>query len=131
MAKIHRIDGRTRVRFPQRGEIYLTELDPAVGHEIKKTRPALIIQNDVANRVTLLTIVAPITSTIRLPLSPVHVLIEASLKTGLRVTSVASFDQIRTVDRIRLISWLGSVNDETMERVDEAIQISLGVTRLD
>jgi mRNA interferase MazF len=61
----------------------------------------------------------------------VHVLIEAGPDTGLRVASVASFDQIRTVNRVRLIRRLGSVDDETMERVDEAIKISLGVTRLD
>jgi mRNA interferase MazF len=91
----------------------------------------LIIQNDVANRRAKLTIVAPITSTVRHPLSPVHILLQANTTTGLNVTSVASFDQIRTMDRVRLIHRLGSVDDETMELVDEAIKISLGVTKLE
>jgi mRNA interferase MazF len=91
----------------------------------------LIIQNDVANRRAKLTIVVPITSTVRHPLSPVHVLLQANPVTGLNVISVASFDQIRTMDRLRLIRRLGSVDHETMGLVDEAIKISLGVTKLD
>ena len=115
---------------PRRGEIYLTALDPTLGREIQKTRPALIIQNDVSNRLSEITIVAPITSTVRFPLSPVHVLLAADQTTGLSVTSVALFNQIRAVDKVRLIKRLGSVDDETLERVDEAIKISLGLIRL-
>ena len=115
---------------PRRGEIYLTALDPAVGREIQKTRPALVVQNDVSNRLTELTIAAPIASQVRFPLNPVHVLLAADQNTGLLVTSVALFNQIRAVDRIRLIKRLGAVDDETLERVDEAIKISLGLMRL-
>ena len=61
------------------------------------------------------------------PLNPVHVLLGADPTTGLSVTSVALFNQIRAVDRIRLIKRLGGVDDETLERVDE---ISLGLIRL-
>ena len=114
-------------RYPKRGEIYLTALDPTVGREIQKTRPALIIQNDVSNRLSEMTTVAPITSTVRFPLSPVHVLLAAGQTTGLLVTSVAVFSQIRAVDRIRLVKRLGSVDDDTMRHVDEAIKISLGL----
>src|SRR2546422_7074044 len=60
----------SQANFPKRGEIYLTALDPTLGHEIQKTRPAVIIQNDVSNRLTEMTIVAPITSTVRFPLNP-------------------------------------------------------------
>lgn len=56
--------------YPRRGEIYLTALDPALGHEIKKTRPALIVQNDISNRYSQTTIVAAITSKVSLPLIP-------------------------------------------------------------
>ena len=77
-----------------------------------------------------MTIVAPITSTVRFPLNPVHVLLPADRFTGLTVTSVALFSQIRAVDRVRLILRLGVVDDATLERVDEAIQISLGLIRL-
>lgn len=77
-----------------------------------------------------MTIVAPITSTVRFPLNPVHVLLEAKPTTGLAVTSVALLSQIRAVDRVRLIKRLGAVDDLTLERVDEAIKISLGLLRL-
>src|SRR4051794_25681581 len=92
--------------YPKRGEIYVTTLDPTVGHEIKKTRPVLIIQNNISNRITQTTIVAPITSTVRFPLNPVHAILPANEQTGLTVTSVALLSQIRTVDRTRLIKRL-------------------------
>src|SRR5438876_7661460 len=116
--------------YPKRGEIYLTALDPTLGREIQKTRPALIIQNDVSNRLSEITIVAPRTSTVRFPLNPVHVLLAGDQTTGLSVTSVAVFNQSRAVDRIRLIKRLGAVDEQTLESVDEAIKISLGLIRL-
>jgi mRNA interferase MazF len=122
--------GAEKTGHPRRGEIYLTALDPTLGREIKKTRPALVIQNDTSNRLSDMTIVAPITSTVRFPLNPVHVLLAADERTGLSVTSVALLNQVRAVDRIRLIKRLGVVSPETLERVDEAIKISLGLLRL-
>ncbi len=74
-----------------------------------------------------MTIVAPITSTVRFPLNPVHVLLEANNSTGLAVTSVALLSQVRAVDRIRLVKRLGAIDIETLHRVDEAIKISLGL----
>lgn len=130
MATTRRTQATPRAGYPRRGEVYLTALDPTLGREIQKTRPALIIQNDISNRLSEITIVAPITSTVRFPLNPVHVLLAADQHTGLSVTSVALLNQIRAVDRIRLIKRLGVADDETMVRVDEAIQISLGIVRL-
>ena len=104
--------------------------DPTLGREITKTRPAWVIQNDTSNRLSDMTIMAPITSTVRFPLNPVHVLLEANLTTGLAVTSVALLSQTRAVDRIRLIKRLGFVDELTLELVDEAIRISLGLLRL-
>jgi mRNA interferase MazF len=130
MAKAQHSGAATQAGWPRRGEIYLTALDPTIGREIQKTRPALIIQNDVSNRLTDLTIVAPITSTVRFPLNPVHALIPADRNTGLAVTSVALLSQIRAVDKIRLIRRLGALDVDAVRRVDEAIQISLGLTQL-
>jgi len=130
MATARNIRTATQASYPRRGDIYVTALDPTLGHEIQKTRPALIIQNDVSNRVSEVTIVAPITSTVRFPLNPVHVLLTADKATGLGVTSVAVFNQIRAVDRVRLVKRLGSVDQETLGRVDEAIKISLGLMTL-
>lgn len=114
--------------YPKRGEIYLTTLDPTVGSEIKKTRPALVIQNNTSNRLSSTTIVAPITSTVRFPLNPVHALLPADATTGLSVPSVALLNQIRVVDRQRLVKRLGSVGATTLGQVDAAIKISLDVS---
>jgi mRNA interferase MazF len=116
---------------PRRGEIFLIALDPTLGREIKKTRPALILQNNIYNRLSGMTIVAPITSTVRFPLSPVHALLAADRSTGLSVTSVALLDQIRAVDQLRLVKRLGAIDEQTQDRVDEAIRISLGLIRLE
>ena len=117
-----------RQDFPRRGEIYLAALDPALGHEIKKTRPALVIQNDVTNQYGMTTIVAAITSKVSSPPYPNEVLIQPAT-TGLQVLSTVRLDQIRTVDRKRLIKRLGKANEDVMRKVDQAISISLGLVR--
>ena len=66
----------------------------------------------------------------RFPLNPVHVLLSADQSTGLSVVSVALLNQIRAVDKRRLIRRLGAVDVETMDKVDEAIWISLGLVKL-
>ena len=68
---------------------------------------------------------APITSTVRFPLNPVHALLAADAATGLAVPSVVLLNQIRTVDRQRLIKRVGAVDTETLEQIDEALRISL------
>jgi len=118
-----------RQDFPKRGEIYLTALDLALGHEIKKTRPALVIQNDVTNRYGMTTIVAAITSKVSVPPYPNEVVIQHET-TGLEVVSTVRLDQVRTVDRKRLLKRLGKVDADLMRKVDEAISISLGLVKL-
>jgi hypothetical protein len=71
--------------------------------------------------------VAPIASTVRLPLSPLHVLLPAVAMTGLSVASVAVFNQIRAVDRRRLIKKLGSVDADLLHQVDTAIRVAFGL----
>jgi len=115
---------------PRRGEIYLVALDPTIGHEIKKARPALVIQNDVTNEYLGTTIVAPITSTVRLPLSPTHVLIAKGAPSGLDEISIALFEQIRTVDRRRLVKPIGRLDQKAVPQVDDAIAVTLGLRRL-
>ena len=72
--------------------------------------------------------VAPITSTVRLPLSPLHVLLPADFSTGLTVASVAVFNQSRAVDGKRLIKKLGAVDALVLAQVDEAIKAAFGLT---
>jgi mRNA interferase MazF len=128
MAATRQARKTTTYGWPKRGEIYLTALDPAIGHEIKKARPSLIIQNETSNRYSVITLVAPIISTVRLPLSPVHVLLPADPSTGLAVPSVAVFNQIRAVARSRLRKRLGEVDALVLLQVDEAIKAAFGLT---
>ena len=114
----------------RRGELYLVAFDPTVGHEIQKTRPALIIQNDVGNQYSPLTIVAAVTSKVPVMSFPVEVVVEPAKAVGLKIRSAIRLDQIRTINRQRLIKRLGSVDPTTMRKVDEAIKISLGLVEL-
>jgi mRNA interferase MazF len=114
---------------PARGEVYLVNFDPTVGSEIRKTRPALIIQNDVANEHSPITIVAAITSKFDETLYPTEVLIRAG-EGGLKQDSTVLLNQIRSIDRRRLAKKLGSVKDTTLKRVDSAIKISLSLIEI-
>lgn len=117
------------VNYPRRGDVYLVGLDPVVGSEIRKTRPALVLQNDIANRYSPLTIVSAITSRYEEPLYPTEVLLTAG-EGGATKESVILLNQIRSVDKKRLVRRLGALKPETMLRVDRAIQISLGLVAI-
>jgi mRNA interferase MazF len=116
--------------FPQRGDLYLVEFDPARGHEIQKTRPALVIQNDIGNQYSQVTIVAAITSKLSPTPYPVEVTVAASKGSGLSVPSAIQLSQIRSVDRERLVKRLGTLDAAAMRKVDRALQISLGLVDL-
>ncbi len=113
---------------PRRGEVYLASFDPTLGAEIRKTRPALILQNDVGNQYSPLTIVAAITSNV-LRRGPTSVRVEAR-EGGLTVDSVILLNQIRTIDRQRLGKRLGTLRADTMKRVDQALMISLALIEI-
>lgn len=124
-----RTGSATQKAFPQRGEIYLTALDAAVGHEIKRTRPAVVIQNDVSKRYAMTTIVAAITSRVSVPPYPSEVVIQPG-GSGLEVESTIRLDQVRTVDRRRHVKRFGKVDATALRRVDDAIKVSMGLVRL-
>lgn len=115
--------------FPRRGEIYLVSFDPTVGHEIKKTRPALIIQNNVSNQYSPITIVAAISSQFSNPPHPREVILPTGT-TGLGKPSAVVLNQLRSVDRMRLVKRLGTVESSTMKKIDQALLISLGLITL-
>jgi mRNA interferase MazF len=115
-----------RVTFPRRGDIYLVSFDPTIGSEIRKTRPALVIQNDVSNRHSPVTIVAAITSKFDIPPYPTEVVIEIA-DSGLSQRSAVLLNQIRTVDRQCLIKKMGRVENSVLPRINQAILISLGL----
>jgi mRNA interferase MazF len=106
---------------PRRGDVYWVILDPVVGTEIRKTRPAVIVSNDSCNRYGRRVVVLPITSNID-SLFPGEAFVEVKGKRG-RVLG----DQIRSVDKQRLKTRVSTLTAAEMGRVDEALTITLGL----
>ena len=111
---------------PRRGDIYWVALDPTVGTEIAKTRPAAVISNDIGNRYSDRVIVAPITPQHTDRIYPFEVVVPSG-EGGLQHTSKVLLDQLRSVDKLRLRSRLGALPPERMLEVDQAIRVSLAV----
>ncbi|KZL51031.1 MULTISPECIES: type II toxin-antitoxin system PemK/MazF family toxin [Cyanophyceae] len=120
---------KRKLAQPKRGEIYLVSFDPTLGAEIQKTRPALVLQNNIANEHSPITIVAAITSQFDHPLYPTEVLVQPP-EGGLTIDSVVLLNQIRSIDKQRLVKCLGKLTDETTALVNQAIQISLGLIEI-
>ena len=111
-----------------RGDMYLVNLDPIVGREIGKSRPAVIVQNDIGNKFSPVTIIVPISSIKEIikPL-PIMVYLEKG-EDGLKENSYADCGQIRTVDKeTRLVTKLGNLSKHKMIELDKAIEISLAL----
>lgn len=107
----------------KRGDIYFADLNPVIGSEQGGIRPVVVIQNNIGNHYSPTVIIAPITSK-RKGNMPTHVGIDMK-EYGLRPLSYIMLEQIRTIDRMRLKNYVGMIDSECMERVDEALMISL------
>lgn len=114
---------------PKRGEIYWVNFDPTIGAEIKKTRPALVIQNNASNRRSSMTIVAAITSQCDGKIYPFEVLLDETA-CGLAQKSMVLLNQIRAMDKIRLVKKIGRLDAKTMILVNRALAISLGLVEI-
>jgi mRNA interferase MazF len=112
--------------FPQRGEVYWVKLDPAVGSEIAKTRPAVVISNNIGNQYADRVIVAPISSGNVGKVYPFEVRLDAG-DGGLAQASKVLLDQIRAVDKSRIGNRVGMLTSARMEEIDRAIRLSLAV----
>jgi mRNA interferase MazF len=110
----------------KRGEIYFAQLNPVVGSEQGGIRPVLVVQNDIGNQYSPTTIVLAITSQINKAKLPTHVELKAKTY-GMERDSVVLAEQIRTIDKARLKQRIAVLNEETMQKVDKAILISLGL----
>lgn len=110
----------------KRGDVFFADLSPVVGSEQGGTRPVLVLQNDIGNRFSPTVIVAAITAQIQKAKLPTHVEIDAQ-KYGFERDSVILLEQIRTIDKQRLTDKITHLDDEMMDKVDEALQISLGL----
>jgi mRNA interferase MazF len=110
----------------KRGDVFFADLSPVVGSEQGGVRPVLVIQNDIGNRFSPTVIVAAITAQIQKAKLPTHVEIDAK-RYGFERDSVILLEQIRTIDKQRLTDKITHLDDEMMEKVDDALQISLGL----
>ena len=110
----------------KRGDIYYADLSPVVGSEQGGLRPVLIIQNDVGNRYSPTVIAAAITSRLGKTRLPTHIDVFAN-RVGLVKDSVILLEQVRTLDKRRLKERMGHLDESTMQKVDRAIAVSVGL----
>lgn len=110
----------------KRGDIFYADLSPVIGSEQGGIRPVLIVQNDIGNKYSPTVIASAITSQINKAKLPTHIELSAK-EYGLPKDSVVLLEQIRTIDKKRLKEKIGHLDDELMEKVNEALSISFGL----
>lgn len=109
----------------KRGDVYYADLNPIYGSEQGGIRPVLIIQNNMGNAYSPTVIIAPISSVNKKRFLPVHVGVDDN--GVLPRSSVILTEQIRTIDRSRLMEFIGTLSEDFMKEVDQALRISIGV----
>lgn len=119
-------DHHDDIRTVRRGEIYFANLGEGVGSEQNGIRPVLIIQNDIGNKYSPTTIGALITSMSKKLDLPVHLEI-CKEESSLPQNSVVLLEQVRTIDKKRLIRKISKLNDTIMDDINDRIKISLGL----
>lgn len=110
----------------KRGDIFYADLSPVIGSEQGGVRPVLIVQNDIGNKYSPTVIAAAITSQQAKANLPTHIQI-CSDNSGLAKDSVVLLEQIRTIDKKRLKEKMGTVDEGSMGKVDNALSISFGL----
>lgn len=109
-----------------KGDIYYASLDPIVGSEQNGTRPVVIIQNDIGNKYSPTVLVAPLTSRVKSkPHLPTHVLVKAE---HIKHNSIVLLEQIRVLDKSRLISYVDTLTKEEIKKLDIGIIKSFNIT---
>ena len=109
----------------KRGDLFWVNLDPVKGSEQAGRRPVLVLQNDVGNEYASTTIIAPLTTSKFVKEYPTNVLLHAMA--GLKSDSTVLLSQIRVIDKARLENKIGCLSQRFMDKVDEAIKVSLGL----
>lgn len=113
----------------KRGDVFYANLSPVIGSEQGGHRPVLVIQNDVGNKYSPTVIVAAITSQISKAKLPTHVEVNAK-NFSLEKDSVILLEQLRTIDKRRLKEKVTHLSEDVMDKVDEAVRISLGLIEI-
>ena len=109
----------------KRGDIYYADLDPVIGSEQGGVRPVLIIQNDLGNRFSSTVIILPLTSKMGKAPLRTHVPLLPP-QGGVRKPSIILCEQVRTLEKSRLTTRLGSIRMEKMKQVEEALALAVG-----
>ena len=112
--------------YPRRAEVYLLDFAPATGHEMTGLHPCVVVQNDVGNQHSRLTIVVSITSNLRVASLPVGVFLTAGTG-GVLHDCAAHCGHVDTVDKRRLVRLIGTLPDPEMLLIDKALVCSLGL----
>jgi mRNA interferase MazF len=108
----------------KRGEVYYANLSPVVGSEQDGKRPVVIVQNDIGNKHSPTTICAAITSNLCKNKLPTHIELNSD---NISKDSVILLEQLRTIDKKRLLEKICSLDDELMNKINKALYISLGL----
>ena len=114
-----------RSTFPLRGSVYQVQFDPALGHEVRKTRPAVIVSNDHMNELAATVLVMPITA----GQYPYYHWIKLQPPEGglVKPSSIVT-EQIRSIDKRRIRRRLGTLQAETMAKIEDAIRDHFGLS---
>ena len=112
----------------RRGDIFIADLDPVVGSEQGGVRPVVIVQNDRGNRFSPTVICAAMTSRLGKNDLPTHVWV-ASRDSGLRSDSLVLCEQIRTLEKRRLQTRVGRVDELVIRRIEAALRAALGLNQ--
>lgn len=110
----------------RRGDLYLVDLNPFTGSEQGGKRPIVIVSNNIGNRYSPTVIVAPLTTQPENGFMPTHVHIHKAIYSSTADSTVLA-EQIRTIDKKRIIRYLGKLSSDQMRKVDIAILISFGL----
>lgn len=103
----------------KKGNVYYAMLDPVIGSEQDGKRPVVVIQNDLANKYSPTVIIAPITTVMKKTYLPTHIIIEKN--NFLKKDSIILLEQVRVIDKTRIITFLGKLSRIQVQKVDKAL----------
>jgi len=110
----------------KRGCVYLASLDPTVGKEISKTRPVVVVSNDINNTYAGTVSILPVTSKNTKKIYPFEIFLSKG-SANLPKNSKVKADQIRTIDKSRIVQFIGVLNEKEISQIEKAISIHLGL----
>lgn len=109
----------------KKGNVYYAMLDPVIGSEQDGKRPVVVIQNNLANKYSPTVIIAPITTVMKKTYLPTHIIIEKN--NFLKKDSIILLEQVRVIDKTRLLTFLGKLTRTQVQQVDKALVKALSI----